>query len=96
MPSEGLGGRCTGMTAVPPSCPDCLEILGEPQTPGALGACWGLYRDSFTRLYFFLLIVADTACMELVIVIERCMLCGRLFVSTHTNIQAHYHTVVMV
>ena len=37
----GKGGRCVGMTTLPPSCADCLEIC-EPQTPGTLGACPGL------------------------------------------------------
>jgi len=37
----GEGGRCVGMTTLPPSCTDCLEIL-EPQTPVNLRACSGL------------------------------------------------------
>jgi len=32
---------CTGLTTLPPSCADCLEIW-EPQPPGTLGACPGL------------------------------------------------------
>ena len=35
------GGRCVGLTTLPPSCADCLEIL-EPQPPGTLRACPGL------------------------------------------------------
>jgi len=35
------GGRCVGLTSLPPSCADCLEIW-EPQTPGTLRACPGL------------------------------------------------------
>jgi hypothetical protein len=35
------GGRCVGVTTVPPSCADCVEIL-ESQTPGTLRACRGL------------------------------------------------------
>jgi len=35
------GGRCIGLTALPPSCADCLEIW-DPQTPGTLRACPGL------------------------------------------------------
>jgi hypothetical protein len=31
-------GRCVGLTTLPPSCPDCLEIW-EPQTLGKLRAC---------------------------------------------------------
>jgi hypothetical protein len=35
------GGPCVGMTTLPPSCADCLEIW-EPQHPGHLSACPGL------------------------------------------------------
>ena len=35
------GGRCVGLTTLPPSCADCLEIW-EPQPPGSLWACPGL------------------------------------------------------
>jgi len=28
MSSLGKGGRCIGLTTVPPSCAECLEILG--------------------------------------------------------------------
>ena len=43
------GGRCVGLTTLLPSCADCLEIW-EPQPPGTLRVCPGLYRDSFTSL----------------------------------------------
>ena len=36
--SGGKGGRCVGLTNVPPSCTECLEIW-EPQPPGNLRAC---------------------------------------------------------
>jgi hypothetical protein len=42
----GKGGRCVGLITLPPSCTDCLEIW-EPQPPGTLRACPGMYRDSF-------------------------------------------------
>jgi len=35
------GGQCVGLTTLPPSDADCLEIW-EPQTPGTLRACPGL------------------------------------------------------
>ena len=38
------GGWCMGLTTLPPSCADCLEIW-ESQTPGTLR---GLYRDCIT------------------------------------------------
>jgi hypothetical protein len=34
----GKGGRCVGLTTLPPSCADCLEIW-EPQPPGNLRVC---------------------------------------------------------
>jgi len=34
-------GRCVGLTTLPPSCADCLEIW-EPQHPGILRACNGI------------------------------------------------------
>jgi len=34
----GKGGRCVGLTNLPPSYADCLEIW-EPQLPGTLTAC---------------------------------------------------------
>jgi len=37
----GKGGRCVGLTTLPLSCADCLEIW-EPQPPGTLWACPGL------------------------------------------------------
>jgi len=37
----GKGGGCVGLTTLPPSCADCLEIL-KPQPPGSLTACPGL------------------------------------------------------
>ena len=35
------GGRCVGLTTLPPSCAHCLEIW-EPQHPGNLRVCPGL------------------------------------------------------
>ena len=35
------GGRCVGLTILPPSCADCLEIWA-PQTPGTLKAWTGI------------------------------------------------------
>jgi len=43
----GKDGRYVGLTTLPPSCADCLEIW-EPQPPGILRACPGLYQDCFT------------------------------------------------
>ena len=37
----GKGGWCVGLTTLPPSCADCLEIW-EPQPPGIMRACPGL------------------------------------------------------
>ena len=48
----GKGGWCVGLTTLPPSCADCLEIW-EPQPAGTLR---GLYRDCFT---FYLIKYSD-------------------------------------
>jgi hypothetical protein len=40
MSTRGTGGRGVGLTTLPPSCADCLEIW-EPQPRGALRACPG-------------------------------------------------------
>jgi hypothetical protein len=37
----GKGGWCVGLTTLPPSRPECLE-LWQPQTPETLRACPGL------------------------------------------------------
>jgi hypothetical protein len=37
----GEGGRCTGLTTLPPSCADCLEIW-DPQPPGTFRVYPGL------------------------------------------------------
>jgi hypothetical protein len=39
--SWGKDGRCVGLTTLPPSCANCLEMW-EPQRPGTLRACPGL------------------------------------------------------
>ena len=41
------GGRSVGLTTLPPSCAECLEIW-QPQPTGTLKACPGLYRNFFT------------------------------------------------
>ena len=48
----GKGGRCVGLTTLPLSCADCLEIW-EPQPPGTLRACSGLYWDCFTITFTY-------------------------------------------
>jgi hypothetical protein len=46
----GKGGRCVGLTTLPPSCADCLEIW-EPQSPGTIRAYNGI---AFTSPYMHL------------------------------------------
>ena len=45
----GKGGRCMGLTILPTSRANCLEIW-DPQPPGTLWASSGLYWNSFTFL----------------------------------------------
>ena len=46
--NTSYGGRCTGLTTLPPSCADCLKIW-EPQPPGlsrpVMGLLYLLLRD---------------------------------------------------
>ena len=49
--SWGKGGRCVGLTTLPHSCADCLEIW-EPQIPGTLRACPGLSWDFFFFCFY--------------------------------------------
>ena len=50
----GKGGRCVGLTTLPPSCADCLEIW-QPQPRGTLWAC---RRPVMGFLYLYSLRVA--------------------------------------
>ena len=52
----GKDGRCVGLTILQLLCADCLEIW-EPQPPGTLRVCPGLYRVCFT----FTLIIQGVA-----------------------------------
>jgi len=44
---KGEGGRCVGLTNLPPLFADCLKVW-YPQPPGTLRACPGLCNDYFT------------------------------------------------
>jgi len=47
----GKGGQCIGLTTLPPSCADCLEIW-QFQPLGTLRACPGLEWECFTFFSF--------------------------------------------
>jgi hypothetical protein len=44
---RGKGGRCIGLITLLPLCAGCHDIW-EPQPPGTLRACPGLYGDWFS------------------------------------------------
>jgi hypothetical protein len=50
----GKGGRCLGLTTLPPSRADCHEIW-ETQSPGNLWACNGIPLPLPLRLFTFFL-----------------------------------------
>ena len=50
----GKSGRCVGLTTLPSSCADCLEIW-EPHPPRTLRACPGLYWASDKGLFYLYL-----------------------------------------
>ena len=58
----GKGDRCVGLTTLPPSCAGCREIW-EPQSPGNLRACPGLYRDCFAFSLLFLTFRHRASCI---------------------------------
>jgi hypothetical protein len=69
--SGGKGGRCVGLTTLPPSCADCLEIL-KPQPSGTLRAV-GRYvskhllittQDESSERYASICIIVDTFAEE--------------------------------
>ena len=47
---EGKGGRCLGLTNLPLSCADCLEIW-EPNPPANMWVCPGLYMYCFNLAF---------------------------------------------
>jgi len=51
----GKGGQCVGLTTLPPSCTDCLEIWGAStppplESPGPLQACNGIAVPFFKHV----------------------------------------------
>jgi len=50
--STRRGDRSVGLTILPLSRADCLEIW-EPQPPGTLRACPALCRECFTLLHVY-------------------------------------------
>jgi len=55
----GKGGRCVGLTTLPPSCADCLEIW-ELQPPGTFSTC---NRPVQLLLYRLVITVALFLCV---------------------------------
>jgi len=55
------GRRGVGLTTLPPSCVDCLEVW-EPQTSGTLRECPGPYWDCFTFIFTHFLYLYVIGC----------------------------------
>jgi len=60
----GKGGRCVGLTTLPPSYEDCLEIW-ESQPPGTLRACPGVALPLPFIIY--------SECLSVALVIQHAM-----------------------
>ena len=56
------GSHCVGLTTLPPSCADCLEIW-EPRALGTLRACPGLQWDCFTFYRYSVIGVRGFLCL---------------------------------
>jgi len=52
----GKGGWCVGLTTLPPSCANCLEIW-DPHPPGTLRVCPGLWWDCFTFYHSHIVLI---------------------------------------
>jgi hypothetical protein len=50
------GSRCVGLTTLPPSCADCLEIEA-PQPPGTLRACSGTVLGLLSFFFYLFNII---------------------------------------
>jgi hypothetical protein len=51
---DGKCGGCVGLTTLPASCNDCLEIWESHHPVGTFRACLGQYRESFAFTTFML------------------------------------------
>jgi hypothetical protein len=61
----GKGGRYVGLTILPPSCANCLQIW-ETQPPATLRACPGLQLDCFTFLFTKVIIRHGVCCTKFI------------------------------
>jgi hypothetical protein len=57
------GGRCVGLSTLPPSCADCLEIW-EPHPPGTLWDCPGLLMGLLYTLPYVTSPMQHLDCLE--------------------------------
>jgi len=55
----GKGGRCVGLTTLPPSCANCVEIW-KPQPPGTLRACPGCNGRALPFIFTISLLCCST------------------------------------
>jgi hypothetical protein len=56
--SGGKGGRCVGLTTLPPLCADCLEIWGSLnllETSGPVQTCNGIVLPCFAHTVVILM-----------------------------------------
>jgi hypothetical protein len=79
--SWGKGGRCVGLTTLPTSCADCLEIW-EPQPPGTLRACPGLLWDCLT---FTVTITRNSECVTKRNIVANLSIASPLFCLRNCN-----------
>ena len=86
----GKGGRCVGLTTLPPSCADCLEIW-ELQPSGTLRAC---NRPVQRLLYHLDITVALFLCVRAVcnfLIFQKCIMSRLSITFNHCNL--HYENI---
>ena len=59
------GGRCVGLTTLPPSYADCHDIR-EPHPPGTLRACLALHTDCFTFALWYSALYFQYICIAVI------------------------------
>ena len=76
---ESNGGRCVGLTTLPPSCAACLWKCWESQPPGNRRGCPDRYRDFFTIVLVYNMKLNLGSRSSVVCIVTRLWIRGTVF-----------------